>query len=152
MPVFTVLEIEEMVQIRGVLESLAAGRAAERITDEEVEGLGEIARQLAIPFPKSGEKEFLHTHVEFHQKILTIANSPRLKTLLRFHQFIDQLLLNCASPMWYVEAHDHMGVVNAIASRDVKKAETVMREHIAPTYTKRFDALRKRFGEGPILP
>ncbi len=150
--VYTVLEIEEMVEIRGMLESLAARRACVRITDEEVEELKAAAHELGTPFLKPEEPEFLRRHVDFHKRIVEISRSPRLRALLDFHHFIDQVLMNAASSLWSVQAHDHTDIVLAIASRDPEKAETVMRNHIAPTYKKRFEALRKRFGEGPILP
>ena len=150
--VYTVLEIEEMVEIRGMLESLAARRAAERITDEEAEELMTLAQELGTPFLKPEEKEFLRKHVEFHRRVVDISRSPRLKALLQFHHFIDQVLMNAAAALWSVQAHDHTDIVKAIASRDPALAETTMRNHIAPTYQKRFEALRKRFGEGPILP
>jgi len=150
--VYTVLEIEEMVEIRGMLESLAARRASERITDEEVKELYQAAQELGTPFLKPEEKEFLRRHVDFHKRIAEISRSPRLRALLQFHHFIDQVLMNVAPSLWSVQAHDHTDIVDAIASRDPEKAEQVMRSHIAPTYKKRFEALRKRFGEGPILP
>ena len=150
--VYTVLEIEEMVEIRGMLESLAARRATARITDEEIEELTVAAHELGTPFLKPEEPEFLRRHVDFHKRIVEISRSPRLKALLDFHHFIDQVLMNAASSLWSVQAHDHTDIVLAIASRDPEKAEMTMRNHIAPTYKKRFEALRKRFGEGPILP
>lgn len=150
--VYTVPEIEEMVEIRGALESLAARRATAHITDENIAELREIALRLGQPIPPAGERAFVEMHIGFHKRVVRISRSPRLQELLTFHHFIDDVLASIAPNLWGIEPHDHSGLVEALASRDPDRAEQAMREHIAPTYQKRFAALRTRFGEGPILP
>lgn len=150
--IYTVLEVEEMVEIRGVLEALAARRATAHISDANLSDLRKIALHLAKPFPLGADHEFTETHADFHEKVLAISNSPRLKELLQFHRLVDVILTNIAPGLWGIEAHDHMGVVEGLASRNPDLAEQAMRDHIAPTYRKRFAALRVRFGEGLILP
>ena len=150
--VYTVPEIEELVDIRGVLEALAARRATSNITDDQIAELRQIATQLAMPIPPGGEGRFIEMHVGFHKRIVKISRSPRLRELLEFHHFIDEVLANIALNFWRIEPHDHLGIVEALASRNPELAEQTMRNHIAPTYQKRFEALRVRFGQGPILP
>ena len=150
--VYTVLEIEELVEIRGVLEALAARRATAHITDQDIAALRDIARQLAQPIPADGAKAFMHLHVDFHKRIVHVSRSPRLEELLAYHRVIDDVLANIAPSLWGNEPHDHMGVVEALASRNPQRAEDAMLNHIAPTYQKRFAMLRQRFGEGLIFP
>jgi DNA-binding GntR family transcriptional regulator len=149
--VYTVLEIEEMVEIRGVLEALAARRAVGRITAVEISELREIARRLSEPIKPNGVAEFLKCHVGFHKRVIQISRSPRLQALLEFHHFVDIVLANIAPQLWKIEPHDHLGLVSALESGNPEWAEQSMRNHIAPTYQKRFAALRARFGEGPIF-
>ena len=150
--IYTVLEVEEMVEIRGVLEALAARRATGFITDANIAELREIALRLAQPIGPEGAAEFVATHVGFHKRIVSISRSPRLRELLEFHHLIDDVLANIAPSLWGSGPHDHLGLVEALASRNPEWAEQSMRNHIAPTYQTRFAALRARFGEGPILP
>ena len=150
--VYTVLEIEELVEIRGVLEALTARRATAHITDQDIAALREIARQLAQPIPVGGETAFMKIHVDFHKRIVHISRSPRLEELLAYHHVIDDVLANIAPSLWGIEPHDHMVVVEALASRNPQRAEDAMLNHIAPTYQKRFALLRQRFGEGLIFP
>jgi DNA-binding GntR family transcriptional regulator len=149
--VYTVLEIEEMVEIRSVLESLAARRATLYVTEEGIADLHHLAGQLGKPIPSGCERAFVETHVSFHKRIVEISRSPRLRFLLELHHFIDEVLANISPTLWKVEPHDHLGLVEALASRDSEWAERAMHNHIAPTYQKRFAALRKQFGDGPIL-
>lgn len=150
--IYTVLEIEEMVEIRGVLEALAARRAVAHLSDANLQELRKIAAQLAKPIPAGGDKEFRQAHVDFHKTIVHISQSPRLEELLAFHRLIDVILTNIAPGLWPTEPHDHMNLVDALATRDPDKAEQAMRNHIAPTYQKRFASLRLRYGEGLIVP
>lgn len=149
--VYTVPEIEEMVEIRGVLEALAARRASTHITPAEIEELRAMAMQLNQPIQPGGVSDFLQCHVAFHKHIVKISRSPRLTELLEFHHFIDLVLTNISKTLWNIEPHDHLGLVSALESGNPEWAEQAMRNHIAPTYQKRFAILRARFGEGPIL-
>lgn len=149
--VYTVPEIEEMVEIRGVLEGLAAKRATAHLTAELVAELRQLATRLSEPIGEGGVRAFLQAHVAFHKRIVQISRSPRLVALLEFHHFIDVVLANISPSLWEIEPHDHLGLVAAMASGNPDEAELAMRNHIAPTYQKRFATLRSRFGEGPIL-
>jgi DNA-binding GntR family transcriptional regulator len=149
--VYTVLEIEELVEIRGVLEALAARRATALITAAELAELKEIAARLNQPIKPDGVGEFLQCHVGFHKRVIQISRSPRLQALLEFHHFVDMVLANIAPRLWKIEPHDHLGLVSALESGNPEWAEQAMRNHIAPTYKKRFVELRARFGEGPIF-
>jgi DNA-binding GntR family transcriptional regulator len=150
--IYTVSEVEELIEIRGVLEGLAARRATAYLNDDLLEELRQMAEFLGKPIAAGGEKDYVAAHINFHKRIVEISRSTRLQSLLEFHHFIDCVLSNIASTFWGVSAHDHMGLVQALASRNPKKAEEAMRKHIAPTYQERLGILRKRFGEGPILP
>lgn len=150
--IHTVAEVEEMVEIRGVLEALAARRAISHLNDEMIAELRAAAKKLGEPIKPGGERGFVEQHIAFHKRIIEISRSPRLQSMLEFHHFIDDVLANIAPLLWKVEAHDHLGLVEALASGDPDRAERAMRDHIAPTYKERFAGLRARFGEGQILP
>ena len=150
--VYTVAEIEEMVEIRGVLEALAARRAVARVTPEILTELRQMAKKLGAPFSPGGEQQYVELHVAFHKRIVEVSESPRLQAMLEFHHFIDEVLASIAPAMWVVVPHNHLGLVEALASGDPDRAEKAMRDHIAPTYKERFAAMRARFGEGTILP
>jgi DNA-binding GntR family transcriptional regulator len=149
--VYTVPELEDMIEIRGVLEGLAARRAATRATPEDLAELHALATKLGEPIGKDGDAEFVATHVALHNRIVEIARSPRLRALLEHQHLIDGVLANIAPTLWASRPQNHVGLVDAIASRDPERAERTMHEHITPMYAQRFSDLRKRFGEGPIL-
>lgn len=149
---YTVTEVEELIEIRGVLEGLAARWAVAHLTPEAHAELSELASQLERPIPAGGESKFVEAHLRFHKRIIQLSQSQMLKVLTNRHYFIDAVLANVAPLLWKQEPHDHHSIVDAIASGDVERAESVMRKHIAPTFTERLAKLRARYGQGPILP
>jgi len=149
---YTVKEIEELIEIRGVLEGMAARWAVPRMTPESLDELMALARELEQPFDAGGEADFVKKHVHFHRRILDLSGSSVLRSLMERQHFIDTVLSNVAPSFWHVEPHDHHTIVEALASGDPEKAETVMRNHIAPTFKERLEGLRKLYGEGLILP
>lgn len=149
---YTVKEIEELIEIRGVLEGMAARWAVPRMTPEILAELMALAQELEKPIEPGSEADFVRKHVQFHRRILELSGSSVLHSLMERQHFIDTILSNVAPSFWRVEPHDHHTIVEALGSGDPQKAETVMRNHIAPTFKERLEGLRKLYGEGFILP
>ncbi len=149
---YTVTEVEEMIEIRGVLEGLAARLAVGHYTTEAGAELTRLACELEKPIPPKGEERFVEVHLSFHKRIIALSQSSMLKLLADRHYFVETVLRNIAPLLWTQEPHDHQRIVKAIASGDPERAEHVMRQHIGPTYTERLAKLRIQYGNGHILP
>lgn len=147
---YTVDEIEDLIEIRGVLESLAAKKAAGVITDDYKKRLQELADQLSNPDYHYKREDFLKKHVEFHTLIAKISGSKNLMNMLERGNITEEVLANIAANIWPVEPHDHIEVANAICSGESELAEKTMREHIAPTFKERILKLRERYGSSLI--
>lgn len=148
---YTVKEVQELIEIRGVLEGLAARWAVPHLTQAALNELRQFAAELERPFGPEGEPHFLEVHVTFHKRVLELSQSTMLASLMARHYFIDSVIGNVAPLLWRVEPHDHHTVVEAIASGDPDKADAAMRNHIAPTFKERLEKLRSIYGMGPIL-
>jgi len=152
--IYTVLEVEEMIEIRGVLEALSARRASIHATEADIAELRELATQICESVPPGGEQKFVEIHIKFHRRLLQISRSPRLQKLLVAHHLIEDILANIIPNLWPNDPNpqSHMRLVDALASRDPDRAEQAMRHAVLLSYEKRFVALRARFGDGLILP
>jgi DNA-binding GntR family transcriptional regulator len=148
---YTVDEIEELIEIRGMLEALAARRAATRLTPAMKNTLYELAQTLSNPEKYETKEQYVQIHVRFHILITEISDSEYLKNFLERNQLIEQVLSNISANMWPVEAHDHIALMDAIASGDEVCAEKAMRDHITPTYTERLQRLREEYQDQPIM-
>jgi GntR family transcriptional regulator of vanillate catabolism len=140
---FTLAEIDDAIEVRGVLEGTAARFAAERL---EVDGeLDELRDTLALldDVVRDESSEAIVAYVElneaFHAQLVTLAKSELVsRTIAR------ALALPFASPgalvpslaqlaEWreslLVAQHQHRTLLEAIAARHGTRAEQIAREH-----------------------
>jgi len=127
-------DITDVFEVRAALESLAAGLAAERITEKELE---DLERRLVEIAEVSNDSSDLNVVVErdtnFHD---AIYKASRNKTLIQIvSRLQDQIQrfrsVSLAQPgRTKMAVHEHRQIVDAIANRDVELAQTLAREHI----------------------
>jgi len=142
---FSEQEVNEAIELRGVLEGLAARLAAEKGVSQE--RLAELKRCLAriealVDTPELSQVDF-ELYVElnevFHAGLIALADSPVVA-----QQVARAAALPFASPSGFVmaqavrpEAHQilriaqdqHRCVLEAIENREGARAEAIMREH-----------------------
>ena len=142
---FSLRDIHDGIEIRGVLEGTAAKLAAERITKPEE--LAEIRHCLAridrlIQRWASGTDslaKYISLNARFHDLLVDLAQSPMVR------RAVDRAVaLPFASPNAFVMGHaqkkegreivtlsqiHHRAIVDAIADREPARAEAMAREH-----------------------
>ncbi len=140
-------DIEDVFELRAMLEAHAARRAAERIDDATLAELREcnaaIGRAISLEVPDIDV--FLERNRAFHATILQIAASQRLSNLLG--TLIEQ-------PVVWRTAHqygrdelrrshgEHDELLSAFARRDGAWAESIMAGHIRRAFHAYADAHR----------
>ena len=142
---FSLRDIHDGIEIRGVLEGTAAKLAAERVTRPEE--LDEIRKCLAridrlIQRWTSGTDslaKYIALNARFHDLLVDLAQSPMLR------RAVDRAVaLPFASPNAFLMGHaqkkegreivtlsqiHHRAIVEAIAHREPARAESMAREH-----------------------
>jgi DNA-binding GntR family transcriptional regulator len=127
-------ELEEMYDLRELLEGHAARRAAERITPDDVAELAASCDRFAELVTGADVPSLVEENAYFHGTILRAADSQRLTTMV---QEVVALPLVYRSYVWYSpeQAHEsyafHRRLVEAFGGNDAGLAEQVMREHVA---------------------
>jgi DNA-binding GntR family transcriptional regulator len=127
-------DLDDLYQLRAVLEGYATRRAATRLSDAAIGGL----RKSCVRFDGlldtgAAMSELVKENLFFHQTILEGAGSARLGAMVR--QVIE-LPLVYRSYVWYspeqqrISAHYHAQITRALESRDAERAELVMKEHV----------------------
>jgi len=140
---FTLAEIDDAIEVRGVLEGTAARFAAERL-DAEAE-LNDLRDTLALldEVIRDESPEAIVSYVElnetFHAQLVVLARSELLSRMIA-----RALALPFASPgallpslaqlaEWreslLVAQHQHRSLLEAIAARHGTRAEQIAREH-----------------------
>jgi GntR family transcriptional regulator of vanillate catabolism len=145
---FTLTDVYDAIEMRGVLEGAAARLAAERLQDPgELTGLGALQKEIEIEMPLAPAlaptidsfARYLDLNESFHSTLVDLAKSPMLRRTL------DRVLsLPFASPSATVFAriklpeakellaiaHEHHNaIMDAIENRQGSRAESLAREH-----------------------
>lgn len=155
---FSVEDIRDAIEIRGVLEGAAAYRAAERFKSaEEVTKLRACVAALdALVRETPGDIEFFARYIDlngqFHSMIVDLARSAMLSRSMEH-----VLTLPFASPNAFfltetetpegketilVSQAQHRAIANAIIDGEAARAETLAREHSRLARTNLENALK----------
>jgi DNA-binding GntR family transcriptional regulator len=126
-------DLDDLYQLRALLEGHAARRAATRVHDDDVERLRESCERFAGLSRDDDLRKLVRENLFFHNTILEIAGSARLRAMV---QKVIELPLVYKSYIWYspeqkrISAHYHRQITNALAARDAERAELIMKEHV----------------------
>ena len=141
--------IEQLLELRAILEVGIAGLAAERRTGEHLEAM---QHELEVMRHKPGEPEgYVYADVRFHAAIAKAAQNPLLLPLL---QPLEELLLESRLVTFSgprvvkIRTSQHEEIYNRIAARDSAGARAAMRRHLADTMR---DLERQRRSPEPQL-
>lgn len=124
----TVQSINDIFDVRRLLEGAAAARAAELATPDEVALLRELAE-----LPARDYREAEVANARFHLAIArTARNTLATELIERCLAQIDRFLSLGASPSQFQAgaAEAHLHIVDAIARRDAPAAKTLMEDHL----------------------
>jgi DNA-binding GntR family transcriptional regulator len=139
-------DLKEIYELRSMLESHAAERAATRMTSPGVEDLVGLCDEMEACARRGHKHDLVQLsdlNSEFHSRILGAADSPRLVTMLAsvvqvplvirtFTRYSPEALARSMS--------HHRELAAAIRARAPEWAGTVMRSHILAARTVLLDA------------
>lgn len=145
-------DVADAFELRAMLESLAARRAAERIAATQIERLRFHNRELhkAVSGPRPDVFAFLEHNREFHAIILEAAGSPRLSAMLT--RLIEQPVVWRTAQNYdredLLRSHgEHEELLSAFVRGDGEWAASVMNGHIRRAFHTYVDAHRGTLGE-----
>jgi DNA-binding GntR family transcriptional regulator len=144
---FSVEEATRILQVREVLEGLAAALAAEKATAAQLAELHDIVAEMEQTLAADDLLGHLPLVGRFHQQIIEVAGN----------EFIDQFLNMLRAPLIRHQFRvilvpgrkdeslaEHREILTYLARRDATAAERAMRRHIA--------ALRNSLQQASRLP
>ena len=139
---FTRGDVDDAIELRGVLEGTAARYAAERLgSSRELADLRHVVEQLDAIVRESSldTVEYVPLNEAFHQHLLELAKSDVLTReltrvfALPFASPSAMLAGQTQLPGWreilVVAQHQHHAILDAVAAGDAARAESVAREH-----------------------
>lgn len=127
-------EAIEISEVRMVVEGLCAAKAAQRVTDEDVVTLTEIAADMKRAVASGDVLGYSELNRRLHAAVRTMSGQSvadgvleRLRGQNVRHQF--RLALLPGRPT--VSLPQHLAIIDAICDRDPLAAEAAMRAHLA---------------------
>jgi DNA-binding GntR family transcriptional regulator len=141
-------ELDDLYELRALLEGHAARRAAERVTPADLELLRASCTRFAT-VEDSDLNGLVRENLVFHDAILELAGSDRLAAMVGR---VIKLPLVYNSYRWYspeqtrISAEYHRLIVDAFAASDPDTAELRMREHVLQARNVLVARLRESLG------
>ncbi|MCX6048785.1 MAG: GntR family transcriptional regulator [Chloroflexi bacterium] len=135
-------EATEMLEVRAVLEGLAARYAARKITDQGLVMLQAIHAQMQACLEQDDLLSISNLNAQWHDKLLAIANHQTITNLihrLRAQHVRFQYRTLLVPGRARHSLAEHEAVMVAVAAHDEAAAENAMRQHLTSTA----DALRE---------
>lgn len=126
-------DVTDVFEVRAALEALAAGLAAERATDEEIEKLDRSLLAYSEQTIKQDINGIVESDTDFHDLLYKCSRNGRLQTIITHLREIIQRVrtVSLSQPGRSRDAvEEHRQIVDAIAERNVELAQNLAREHI----------------------
>lgn len=125
-------QVAELLEVREAIEVEAVRLAAQRATPKDLSPLRELIEVSRLALVRHGGAYPMD--LDFHEGLVALAGNKRLATIS--HEINTLLRLARARAgtklkRWHESIQEHSDILSAIDSRDFKKAESVMRHHLA---------------------
>jgi GntR family transcriptional regulator of vanillate catabolism len=139
---FTLADVRDAIEVRGVLEGTAARLAAERLADAgELDRLRHCcaAMDSLDRLTVDSFADYMDANEAFHAAVLDLAKSAMLRRMLEFTNslpfaspsamvFPTSVLPGAGNTLTIAQEH-HRAILEAIGERQGSRAEAVAREH-----------------------
>lgn len=126
-------DIVDVFEVRAALEALAAGLAAERITEEELDQLERYLVQIYELSEGDNINAIVEGDTNFHDVIYRASRNQRLVQIItHLQEQIQRFRTTSLSQpgRTRVALEEHKKIVEAVAERNVELAQHLAREHI----------------------
>lgn len=129
-------ELEDIYSIRIAIEGYGAFLAAERITEEVLERLEALLRQMKEVFEQVDRWRLLDVNREFYAVLYSCADRPRLYELIMKHLDMADLYRRMAFAIDHYYRHtiaDHEELLATFRQHDPEAAERLTRNQLQQT-------------------
>jgi DNA-binding GntR family transcriptional regulator len=132
----TQTEIDELFPIMAALEALAAETACGRITDDEIEKLKQMHRQMYAFHAAGVETDYLRLNRQIHHTLFEIAGNSSLtalyeQMLVRIHSV--RFVARKTAEQWQRAVDEHVAIMAAIEQRDGLRVGRLLKRHLLET-------------------
>ncbi|QZH58352.1 GntR family transcriptional regulator [Mycolicibacterium farcinogenes] len=124
-------DIDDVAGVQAHIGGQLASRAAGQISDDQLDELGRIQRELEDAYERDDHEAAVRLNHAFHRGVNRAAESPKLAQLM---SQITRYALESVYPTvegWPEQStHDHRRILAALKARDGDAARVAMAEHL----------------------
>lgn len=140
-------DVKDVFEIRAALEGLAAGLAAQKVTQEEIEQI-----ELALHYERepASLEEMVQSDTDFHALLYKASRNERLIQILgNLREQIQRFRTTSLAVPGRVKnaIQEHKALADAIARNDVEDAQRLAAAHIENAANVMFESLRNKSGD-----
>ena len=129
-------DIQDIYEIRSLLEGLCAKKAVTGITEKELEELEENLYLTEFHIQKEHYEQILELDNRFHEILYEASKSKMLKHVLSdFHHYVERVRkVSLSGTKRAKESNEeHKRIVEALKAHDAEKAQQLANQHIMNT-------------------
>lgn len=141
---FTEKEIEEIFELRLILESVVIKKIVSKISLKNIEKLREYLELQREAAAKNDYHAFMLSDRAFHKTFFELAGNFKLTEIMDNFQDICHMIGVCylkVDGLYERSINDHEAVLKSIETGDVNKAETAIAKHICQVKTAVMETL-----------
>jgi GntR family transcriptional repressor for pyruvate dehydrogenase complex len=146
-------ELTDLIDARMALETELATLCVQRATDQELQHLGQLIKEMENSLQGSG-KEFLDLDLQFHLSIAAYSKSQVLAQLLRTIRGLLQEFIKKSAQMpgdRDLAYAGHLKIFEALRQRNCRKARAAMRDHLQDSLRRYRAHLRTSTADTQVL-
>ena len=130
-------ELDQLYEVRLLVEPFAARRAAERMTDAEIRQVSELAASMQPAESRTSYDHFADQDTELHDLIAAGSGNPIIQTTLaRLHSHLHIFRLRFHSEVTTEAFAEHQLLIEGLQARDGERAAEAMRMHLERSYNR----------------
>jgi DNA-binding GntR family transcriptional regulator len=126
-------DLEELYELRELLESRATEEAAQRLTDDDLDHIDLLLEESKAAVKQGNVEKFLETEIAFHRILTEGARNRRLISImdgLRDLSYRWRIISLKSQENVRLTLIEHQGIAQALRQRDGPKAGKLMGDHI----------------------
>lgn len=130
-------QLDELYEVRSLLEPYAARRAAQRMTQDAALRLRQLSGAMGPDRASQSYDDFARLDSELHDAVAAASGNDLIQeALARLHAHFHVFRLRRHSEVTREAFLEHEMLVEALAAGDAEGAEQAMREHIRKSYDR----------------
>lgn len=142
----TVKEALDCYEVRAALEGVAAQRAAEVATDQQLDAIADVIGEARLMMTQQRWFELAELNNRFHESLARASNNGELVVMMRHYAVrIAWIFSQSAEQRGSAAWDEHEAILDAVRSRKGVRASELSRAHIAASREKFLEIASERF-------